>query len=346
MKICIIRLSALGDVCLFLPAFHILRRNFPRAEIVWIISPLEYELVRGLEGAEFVIYDKTSGLSGAFELGRTLLGRRFDYLLMAQESLRASALSLFVKADVRLGYDRARSKDFQRFFTNQTIAPHECAHLIENGIDFARALGATDLAIEYKLTIPDEAKAEADAITNGVRYCVISPVANQVRRNWRNWTAAGYAAVIDFVRERYGVVAVLSGAKADRVFTDEIKRLAKTEPIDAVGITTIKGLLALIKNALFVVAPDSGPGHFAAALGTPAIALIAAADPRRAAPFQRPSYTVDRYEQALKRFCGKTPSEVKFGTRVRDPLAMSEIGIEAVTEMIEKVMKERYDNIS
>ncbi|MDR2034976.1 MAG: glycosyltransferase family 9 protein [Helicobacteraceae bacterium] len=340
-SICVIRLSALGDVCLFLPALNAIRRSYPNAEITWIIGKTEAKLIEGISGAEIIVYDKSSGLRGMFALGAKLKDRRFDYLLMAQEALRASVLSLFIRADKRVGFDRDRAKDFQRFFTNRAIAPNPNCHMIENYLDFARFLGATTSAIEYSLFIPREARKKAAAIALGRKYCVLSPIANAMRFNWRNWTSEGYAAAIDYAFEKYGLETIVTGANDDENQKSvlEIKTLARHAPIDAVGKTSIKELLALIENAEFVLAPDSGPGHFAAALNVPAIALLAAADPRRAAPYQTPSYVVDRYREALLKYCGKTPEEVKFGLRVRAAEAMKEIAIGDVTAMIDKVMQ-------
>ena len=419
MKIAIIRLSAFGDVCLFLPALNALRRAYPQAQITWIVGKNEAKLLDGIEGVELVVYDKKSGLRGAFALKKELKNRRFDYLLMAQEALRASILSLFVNADVRLGFDRVRSKDFQRLFCNRVIAPHPNCHMVDNYLDFAAALGVTDLRVEQNLPIPQEAFERAAAIVentnvtaknasitesetakdanesakngvvitqnsisivqnspiagnetakdaNGIAknavpivqevqktanptpqtttpkpYFVLSPTATPVRRNWRNWTAERYAAVVDYAWQSYGIQAVITGTESDREMAEMITLCASAEPINAVSKTDIKTLLALIKNAQFVIAPDSSPGHFAAALGTPAIALIAAADPRRAAPYQTPSYTVERYREALLKFHGQTPQNVKFGTRVRHIDAMKEIKIAHVTAMIDQVMKDK-----
>jgi heptosyltransferase I len=344
-SICIIRLSALGDVCLFLPALNAIKRAYPNAQIVWIVGKTEARLIEGISGAEIIVYDKSSGLRGMFALGAQLKNRRFDYLLMAQEALRASVLSLFVRADKRVGFDRDRAKDFQRFFTNATIAPNPNCHMIENYLDFARFLGANVAKIEYDLVISREAFNQAAAIASDKDYCVLSPIANAVRRNWRNWTAEGYAAAIDYAYEKYNLTTIVTGANdpPNQAAIAAIAAAAKHKPIDAIGKTSIKTLLALIKNARFVIAPDSGPGHFAAALNTPAIALLAAADPRRAAPYQTPSYAVDRYREALLKYCGKTPEEVKFGRRVRRPKAMSEITIGDATAMIDRVIKDKND---
>ena len=42
-------------------AVHALRRHWPQTRIVWVIGRVEYGLVAGMEGVEFVVYDKKSG---------------------------------------------------------------------------------------------------------------------------------------------------------------------------------------------------------------------------------------------------------------------------------------------
>lgn len=300
-------------------------------------------MVKNISGVEFVIYEKRSGFKGALELRKKLADRRFDLLLMVQEALRASMLSLMIKADVRLGYDKARAKDFQTLFSNRRIEPHEKPHMLENFVDFAKAMGASDLAIEWNLPVSDAGEQEAKNIVDKP-YILMSPCTNIVRRNWRDWTVEGYSEVIDYAYKTYGLITVLSGGKSQKElgFASAIGSQVTVPIIDAVGKTTIQGVLALIKNAKIVIAPDSGPGHMASMFATPTIALYAAANPARAAPWG--SYVVSRYEEALMKFYGKKVDEVKFGTRVRTPDAMKLITTKDVTDMLDLVMKEKYAN--
>ncbi len=102
----VLRLSALGDVCNLVPTVRALQRQWPEARITWIIGKGEHSLLAGLSGVEFIVYDKSSGLSGMRELWRRLADTRFDVLLHMQQALRASVLSLGLKADLRIGYDK------------------------------------------------------------------------------------------------------------------------------------------------------------------------------------------------------------------------------------------------
>ncbi|HBM27285.1 MAG TPA: glycosyl transferase, partial [Halomonas sp.] len=48
------------------------------ARITWIIGKGEHSLLAGLSGVEFVVYDKSTGLSGMRAIWRELADTRFD----------------------------------------------------------------------------------------------------------------------------------------------------------------------------------------------------------------------------------------------------------------------------
>ena len=61
-SICLVRLSALGDVVLATALVATLRKNFPSARLTWVTSPASHELLRGLDSVEFISLPKPRGL--------------------------------------------------------------------------------------------------------------------------------------------------------------------------------------------------------------------------------------------------------------------------------------------
>ena len=59
-KICILRLSALGDATHVVPVVRSIQDHWPAAQISWIIGKLERRLLHGLENVEFIEFDKKS----------------------------------------------------------------------------------------------------------------------------------------------------------------------------------------------------------------------------------------------------------------------------------------------
>ena len=67
-SICILRLSAIGDVCNSVAAVQAIQRKWPEVKITWVIGKVEAMMLDGLPNVEFVIFDKSAGLKGYFDL--------------------------------------------------------------------------------------------------------------------------------------------------------------------------------------------------------------------------------------------------------------------------------------
>ncbi len=63
-QLCLIRLSAIGDTCHTVPVVRAIQRAWPATKLTWIIGKTEHSLLRGLEGVEFVVLDKSLGWGG------------------------------------------------------------------------------------------------------------------------------------------------------------------------------------------------------------------------------------------------------------------------------------------
>ncbi len=95
---------------------------------------------------------------------------------------------------------------------------------------------------------------------------------------------------------------------------DQIEALCQSgSVINAIGGTSLKGVLALIDNARAVIAPDTGPAHMGNAMGTPTLGLYATTNPQRAAPYLWRDFAVDAYPDAVRTYLHKSVDEVSWG---------------------------------
>jgi heptosyltransferase I len=123
------------------PVVRTLQQHWPDSKISWIIGVLEHRLLQGLEGVEFIVFDKRGGWKAFRQLHDSLHYRHFDILLHMQVSARSNLLSRLVDAPLRLGWNRLRSRDFHHWFTNQSVADVPFQHQVEGFLEFPRALG-------------------------------------------------------------------------------------------------------------------------------------------------------------------------------------------------------------
>src|SRR5690349_2964571 len=140
-SLCIVRLSAIGDTCHTVPVVRAIQDAWPHTHLTWIIGKTEHSLLRDLEGVEFVVLDKALGLRGYTAVRRALLGRRFDALLHMHASARANVVSLAVRSQLRIGFDKARARDHQWLFTNTRLPPRRERHVMDGLFEFADLIG-------------------------------------------------------------------------------------------------------------------------------------------------------------------------------------------------------------
>mgnify|MGYP001026501073 CR=1 FL=1 len=160
-SLCILRLSALGDATHTLPVVRAIQQHWPGTRISWIIGKLERRLLAGVDQVEFIVFDKRGGWPEVRRLRAALRGRRFDVLLHLQVAARANLLSRLVEAPVRLGWDRARSRDFHHWFSNCRVASVPMQHQVQGFLEFPRALGIAVGAPRWDLPVAADAAAWA-----------------------------------------------------------------------------------------------------------------------------------------------------------------------------------------
>ncbi len=338
-NICLLRLSAVGDVCHALPVVRTIQAAWPATKITWIIGRLEASLIGDIPGVEFIIFDKSRGFAAYRAFSAAMKGRCFDVLLHMQMSLRASLISRRVPTNIRLGFDRQRAKDLQWLFTNYKIEHQPQQHVVDSFFCFTEALGIKEKTVEWDIPIPLEAVqfCEQQVANDGRKLLVMSPCSSM---SYRNWNTAGYAAVADYAAEKQNMQVIITGGPTtiEHHYGDEITQRCQHKPLNLVGKTNLKQLLALLGRAAVVVAPDSGPAHMATAAGTPVIGLYATTNPDRARPYLSAEYVVNRYPEAIEKKYHKRVDELPWGTRVREEGTMDLITHSEVCAMLDKVV--------
>lgn len=292
-------------------------------------------MLHGLDNVDFIEFDKRGGWNAVRELRRKLRDRRFDVLLQMQVAARANLLSKLIHAPVRLGWDRARSRDFHHLFVRQQVAQVPFQHQVQGFLEFPRALGIKVEEPRWDLPIAPEAMAWAEErLCDRQNILLISACSSHPLRNWQ---ADRYAAVADYASGQLGMSIVLSGGPGSLdIETGAAIESAMHSPcLNLVGKDTLEQSKALLKKAALVISPDSGPAHIASALGTPVIGLYAATWSRRSGPYNSLDLCADRFADAAMKFRNSKPEALRWGTRIEEPGVMDLIEISDVIKKLE-----------
>ncbi len=338
-SICLVRLSALGDVLMVVPLVRALQRAMPDAKLTWVICRPAYDLVEGMDGVEFIVIDKPRNLADYWRFKKQLHTRSFDVLLATQASLRANLLYACIRAKRKIGYDRVRAKDGHGWFIDETIPPGD-DHTLDGFLKFAHALGVIKPEVRWDLPIPDDAKRWVGEQLSSVTspFCIVNPAASKPERSW---SAERYIEVIRFIQKEYNMPVILTGGPGDndKILGDAIA--TEVPVINLIGKTKPKLLLELIRRATLMLCPDTGPSHMACAVDTSVIALHAVTNVNISGPYTYRHQAVNVYPEAVRQVLGKTLETCPWGTHVHGFEAMTLISVEMVVVQIKRVMNDR-----
>ncbi|PMG30539.1 glycosyl transferase [Shewanella sp. 10N.286.52.C2] len=334
-SLCLLRLSAIGDVCHAVAMVQAIQRQYPDLAITWVIGKVEYQLVKHMPGIQFVIFDKSQGWRSYGQLRKALAGQRFDVLLHMQVALRATIASLMISAKVRVGFDKARAKEGQWLVTNHRVEPLATPHVLEGFMGFAKAIGVTDLTPSWNIPVPEtDTEFAKQVITDDEKVLVICPAASKAERNW---LPERYAAVADHAVEKgYRVILCGGPSQLEVDLAANIIKHSHSHIDNMIGKTSLTQLLALLKRASLVIAPDTGPAHMAVTQGTPVIGLYAHSNPGRTGPYSSLDSVVSVYDQVIKQ---QFPdSSIAWGKRAKGSDLMVLIGVERVIKTFDRLV--------
>lgn len=287
-RIAIVMMSAAGDAVHTLPVVNALKRHHPRAHITWILQPAPATLVQGHAAVDdIVLFDRSRGWRAFTDIRGTLARVRFDLVIALQVYFKAGIVTSFTRAPVKLGFDRARSRDLNWLFTNWKIPPHPNQHVQDQYFEFLRVLGVPHEPVEWHLgPRPEERPWQRDFFAPFQRPAAAMVVATS--KPEKDWLPERWAEVSDALWHDFGLEPVIVGGRSDRELHAEriILERARHQPRTALG-SGLRKLTCIIDGSALVLAPDTGPLHMSVALDRPVISLMGYTNPKRTGPYRR-----------------------------------------------------------
>ncbi len=292
-RILLIKPSSLGDIVHALPTLTALRERFPRARIAWLVKRQWAALVERAEGLDEVLAVEP-GLSGWLAVIPRLRAARFELAVDLQGLFRSGAIAWLAGCSTRVGFANGREGS-PLFYTHRVPVPSPDMHAVDRYLLVATALGAggTPAAsptgrARFPLRVrPEDQKVVEELLGRWALTQTAPWIAMNVSARWptKRWPAEYFASVLDSIQESQLGRVVLIGGTEDLLAAEEVKRLAKTTPVNLTGAIPLGALPAFLAAARALVTNDSGPMHVAAAVGTPVVALFGPTSPNRTGPY-------------------------------------------------------------
>jgi len=305
-NILIIKPSSLGDIVLALPALSALRKNYPDAKISWLVRTEFAPLLKNHPDlTETILFDRNFLAKAwynlrAFRSLLSLIGRlrrdSFDAVIDLQGLFRTASLGWLSGCKRRFGMSNAR--EFAHiFYTHKVTQNQDCIHLVDYYLKIIQAAGAPDIGVRFVL--PEDSAAAADSVSQLLAEHNITP-GNYVvfvpgsAHSDKCWPTERFATLADKISQKFGLPIIAVGTASENDTIEKLKNKADTPISNFAGATNLGELVALLRAARLVISNDTGPGHIAAALGTPLVMIFSWSNPARIAPYGRSECMVAR----------------------------------------------------
>lgn len=297
-KILLIRPSALGDVCRTVPLLVSLKRGFPRCAIDWLVQDGFADAVAGHPDLNGVVrfprglFKRWYVPMGTWRAGRwlqSLAKPGYDLVIDAQGLARSGLLAMATRARIRVGPADAREMGWVGYTHTVRPAPG-VAHTVDRMLALVAALG---VPIVRDLTLhpspPDLERADELLRPAGKRVLLLAPTS---RWPGKQWPADRFAAAAEALLASGGGGfdgAVIVGSEKERAQCAPLIALAQRDRrvVDAMGRTSVGGLLALVARSAVVIANDSAALHMAVGCAKPLVALFGPTDVAKVGPYGR-----------------------------------------------------------
>ncbi|TAN41355.1 MAG: glycosyltransferase family 9 protein [Nitrospirae bacterium] len=335
-RILIVKPSSLGDVVHSLAILNVLRSCFPAAGIDWVIA-------KGLEGLleghpmirRLIVIDKDRwrDLSRAFgtmkelrELSAALKEGKYDLVVDLQGLLRSGIMTRLTNAPVRVGFADAREGS-SNFYTHKVMGGRHI-HAVDRYLKIASSLGCVTGRVTFPFPDLKDDRQMADELKE--RYGAYAVLVPGARKPANRWPARCFGEL----SSRLPVQTLVVGSPGDRELAEEVVGHSGGTALSIAGKTDLRGLISVVKEALFMVSNDTGPMHIAAAFGVPVFALFGPADPVRTGPYGAGHHVIRSGAACAP--CFKRNCE--------NPHCMTDIPVDAVYEQITEFIRSRRDS--
>lgn len=288
MKVAVFLPNWVGDVVMATPALRALRDTFADAELIGIMRPYVADVLAGttlLDRSFFYNPRSRDPQCHSLPLIRRLRAEQLDTALLLTNSLRTAALAWMSGAKRRVGFAR----DWRGWLLTDRVVPRPRSQptpVMDEYLRLTHHLGCPESPRpKLELAVRPEETAQLAAFWSGVSrshptgqgpagyVCFNTGGAFGAAKNWPRESFAGLARhIVD--RFGLGVLVVCGPAERDdaRWIAAQVNHPDVVSLADAplsLGLTR-----AAIAGARLLVTTDSGPRHFAAALGTPVVTLF------------------------------------------------------------------------
>lgn len=260
MKVLIIRFSSIGDIVLTTPVIRCLKTQLPEAELHYITKqPYRDMLAANPHLSKIYTIDKEVA-----EVADKLKTEKYDLVIDLHNNIRSRQVTALFKAEVH----RYNKKSFKRFLLTQFKIDLLHDHVVDRYFTAVHGLGVINdgKGLEYFIPEKEEVQSMHLPFTHIAGYAVLVVGA-------KHFTKRIPEVKLEELCRKLSLPVILLGGLEDAYEGTRLESTDKFKIFNACGKFTINQSASIIRRAKFVITPDTGMMHIAAAFNKRIISI-------------------------------------------------------------------------
>jgi lipopolysaccharide heptosyltransferase II len=275
----VVRLSSIGDIILTTPLLRSLRTSFPHAHIAFLIKKQYEELLSNCPYIdELITFNQKEGFEALKKIKAKLRTEHFDLFLDIHKNWRSRYL--------RFGVGAGKITSYRKLIVKRTLLIwfkinryKRVKPVYERYFDSVKDLGITYDQCGTEIHFAEEKNIKVRQLLENAGYdranplVVICPSATYFNKKWK---AAGFIETAKRLIAEKSAFVVIHGGTNDRELCSNIADSVGKQCISMAGLLSLSESAALLKNAVLVIANDSGLLHLAQSQKVPVVGIYGA----------------------------------------------------------------------
>jgi ADP-heptose:LPS heptosyltransferase/tRNA A-37 threonylcarbamoyl transferase component Bud32 len=330
-SILIILMGSLGDIVRALCLVSPIKLHLPQSRISWLVEERWAELIRINSHIDNVIvFQRKWRFTAIWQLYQKLNHEHFDIVLDLQRIFKSGVFSFLSGAKRRIGLHRSNTKELNWLFNTEYIPYYrEDLPKLSLYLKFLEQLGLPEpVDPDFGFSQLNVNALAPPAVTE-IQDSFIAVVMGS---SWetKDWYFEGYCQLVQDILRDPKMHVVLLGDNSQTIAARRLSKKMNSDRVINLTGNSLVEMTAVLKAAAAGVGPDSGPGHLAAAVGTPYVTLFGPTPPGRHAPYGCEHLVVQSLRDCLPCYKKRCPD------RNRD--CMYDINPTTVMEMLTRAL--------
>jgi len=324
MKICIVKLSAMGDIIHAMVALQFIKKELPDSQIDWVVEAAFAGVLQNNPHIDNIlkinlksIKKKKSEFFSQYKLLKQYSKNNYDIVIDAQGLLKSAIVSKIIGAKVIAGYDKKSIREgIASIFYNKTVSIDYAANTIDRN---ARVLCE-----------PLGVSSTQEKILKKEKFLYSDPSIDVMEGIYNLFVIGSTWESRNYPKEKFVELAEKLQIRTYIVWGSEeehqkaIWMQAQSKYITILTRGSLDGLKAVIENSNLLIGNDTGPTHMAWALNVPSITIFGPTPTNR-------TYTTDINKVI------KSSSQINHHKLNKNDFSISEIEVDEIVKLAKEI---------